>query len=199
MISPRWKRLLENIEVTEDDSGTEILSCASLLSIEAKEKIVLPEGYKELCQTLGTGLLAERVRIFCPTKKYIESERSRLSYAIKRIIEYAEIDLLRNTDRDQKIISLLESAFTFGDLYNAYYSLIWDLRTYDKSDDSYDICYINCDTPEVSEPILLGRDFLEFIESFCYGSKPYNLLPDMFENLLPHEIKTTFFQFKIDS
>lgn len=195
MKSLSWRELLEKLEITSDESNTEILSREELSSTETETGILLPANYKELCQTLGTGLLAERVRIICPTKRYVENERLRLNYAIGRIQEYTRTDISRAINRDREFISLLESAFVFGDLYHSYYSLVWDLRTYSKNDDSYDIYYVNCDTPESSEPILLGRNFFEFIDNFCYGTKPFELLSEMFEEEPSNEIKYTFFQF----
>jgi hypothetical protein len=61
--------------------------------------------------------------------------------------------------------------------------LLWDLRTYDELDDSYDIYILkdgNIDVPTCN----LGRDFYLFIRDFCMGQ---NVTQD-FANLLELEI-----------
>lgn len=195
MIAKKWQQLIEKLEITTDESGSEVFDAEELESVEGWNKIKLPTDYKEFCQTLGTGLLADRVRIFCLTEEYIANERSSLNRAMLKIQEHLQNHPLGNLSRDRTFIDLLKLALPFGDLYDSDLLLVWDLRTYSASDDSYDIYLINCGTPECDDPILLDRVFFDFVQNFCYGSRLSELLPDIFD--LPFTEKDyTFFQFK---
>lgn len=110
---------------------------------------------------------------------------------IAQIKRYPSSDL----SSDLEYIDLLNSAFMFGK-YGAGGSLIfWDLRTYSESDKSYDIYWADWETPECGERILIGRSFFEFVSDFCYGTKSFDLIPELMEGLTPEDIEYTFLRF----
>lgn len=195
MVSFKWQQLVENLEIVEDETGSQLLTSEQLESIEIARNITFPIDYKEYCQLLGTGLLADGIRIFCPVEGYILSESETLRQTIARIRKFAkEYSLPVDPSRDQRVVNLLENAFPFGDMYSSTKLIVWDLRTYSASDGSYDIYYVDCDFPELEDPLLIGRDFFEFIQNFCYGERANELLPNIFD--VPFsEMDYTFFQF----
>lgn len=194
MTSEKWQKLIERLEITTDEGGAEVLDAESLESFENKYNIKLPNDYKEFCQILGTGVLAEQVRICCLTEQYVSNERWFLNDAISKLQKHLENDPSKDPNRDLTFINLLKFALPFGDLCDGDLLLVWDLRTYSRSDDSYDIFCVDCVTPECDDPVFLGRIFFDFVQDFCYTARPSEIFPDIFD--LPFsEEDYTFFQF----
>jgi hypothetical protein len=199
-MNQRWLQLLETIEVIGDGFDKELLGEAEIAIVESELKQSLPVAYKEFCQILGTGMLAEFVRIFSPTKPFIAEGKYHLDYAIQRVEEfmtnYPHLQRDRTVERDQWCIDLFKSAFVFGDYATGEYLLLWDLRTYRQEDESYDIYWVSRDMPEIDDPILIGRDFFEFVQDFCYGTKRFESLPESMEASSLEAIPRTFHQFQ---
>ncbi|MCU0543251.1 MAG: SMI1/KNR4 family protein [Oscillatoriaceae cyanobacterium Prado104] len=186
----QWRQLLATLEVTEDDSGLEILSEDELTAFEIQNNITLPTDYKEFCQILGTGCLWDLVLIFCPSNYLLETQKDMIGAMIDQIRRYPSQDF----NRDIEYINLLNSAFMFGEVGESRL-IFWDLRTYSESDKSYDIYWADWETPECGERIFIGRNFFEFVRDFCYGTKSFDLIPELMEGLSPEDIEYTFSRF----
>lgn len=183
----QWRQLLANLQIRESDSGREILSEDKLTAFEIQNNITLPADYKDFCQIFGTGSLWDFVVIYCPSN-YLLTTQDMIGGMIAQIRRYPSPDL----NRDLEYINLLHSAFMFGE-YGAGGSLIfWDLRTYSDVDKSYDIYWADWETPECDDCIFIGRNFFEFVRDFCYGTKSFELLPQLMEGLSPEDIEYTF-------
>jgi SMI1 / KNR4 family (SUKH-1) len=195
MVSLRWQQLIDSLEITEDESGREILSSKELLRIEKEHHIRFPEDYKEFCQILGTGVLGDRVRMHCPTDKLIHNEKHTLDYATRRMQDYKEYYPPRSLNGIQNIIQLLNSAFPFGDMCDSGLLFVWDLRTYHEQDDGYDIYWIDCRDTERYNPVFMGRSFFDFIEHYCYGTRLAEVFPELL-NLITEEYGRSFFHFR---
>ena len=66
------------------------------------------------------------------------------------------------------------NAFIFGSNPNGH-EILWDLGSYQESDQSCDIYLVPSD--ELEQTTLVGRDFYEFVSDFCLGSKAEEVLP----------------------
>ena len=186
----QWRQLLATLEITEDDSGVEILSKDELTAFETQNNITLPADYKEFCQIFGTGCLWDLVLIFCPSNYLLETQKDMTEQMIDQIRRYPSPDF----NHDLEYINLLNSAFMFGEVGESRL-IFGDLRTYNESDKSYNIYCADWETPECDGPICIGRSFFEFVRNFCYGTKSFELLPELMEGLSPEDIKYTFRRF----
>ena len=65
----KWQTLLKQLEILESSEGVEIWSQQKLQAFEAETGILLPIGYQEFCQVLGTGMFGNYIRIYCPHLK----------------------------------------------------------------------------------------------------------------------------------
>jgi hypothetical protein len=175
-----WNQLLAQIEILEE--GSEILNKEGLSRFEVENNILLPPGYKEFCQTFGTGSFGNFIRIYSPNQNLVEY--SRLS--LESISEQVELFPSENLTRDSNLQSLLENGFVFGDDFGANIA-IWDLRTYSDLDKSYDIYWIDIDASD-KDVYRVGRDFFEFVTDFCLGRGTYEYLPE--DKRPPSDIQT---------
>jgi hypothetical protein len=192
----KWSNLIERLEIFNSE-GQEVFCEEELRSVELEHNIVLPSDYKYFCQYLGTGMLTNSVRIYCPTSMFIEEGKAKLTYMIDRIKEYMCNDAQRDLERDQNYLSLLNSAFVFGDSSTGHHVLFWDLQSYDELDHSYDIYWADLDLPECIDPVRVGRDFFSFIQDFCYGTQMFELVPEYMEDSSQDDIKPIFHQFQL--
>jgi hypothetical protein len=187
-IAQRWQNLLNQLDIIE--KGTiPTFPNSDLLSFEARTGIILPYGYKEFCQVIGSGTFGHFVHIGFPDingsiemielfQQSLESGKSMNMWG--RDVEYLE-PIFNFTE------SLLGSAFVFGSTDTAKIFL-WDLRSYSELDRNYNIYLASFDFPEV---YLVGRDFLEFVRDFCLGNKAFEVLPQgIWPN--PKEVNLTF-------
>lgn len=178
----RWQALLTQLEVIDKSRQTKPTE-ADLLAFEAQTGIALPAGYKEFRQVFGSGTFGDFVNIYggCPNVKLSEELIGFLRQSLERVAEwYRSLNI-------EPLESLLNSAFVFGGTSRAE-SFLWDLRTYNETDQSYDIYLARIDDSHV---YLVGRDFYEFVRDFCLGMKAFEVLP---EGLRPdpQEIYPTF-------
>lgn len=186
-MSEKWKKLIQSLEVLVGE-GQETLNAETLSATEAEYKIILPSGYKEFCQVLGSGELSDIARVYCPTKFFIKASERRIQEAIRHIERFGE-----NFKRDQQYIEQLRSAFVFGESATGEHLIFWDLRTYQESDGSYEIHWANSVSPDCIDPVLLGRDFFNFIQNFCYGTETFDLVPEYVEGSSPGDFSLNFY------
>ncbi|MEO1684061.1 MAG: SMI1/KNR4 family protein [Cyanobacteria bacterium J06631_12] len=164
----------------------EIFSESELSEFEEETKIILPSGYRDFCKVFGSGCFGDDfLAIHCPSKFWVESmspsKRSSITESLQSSQETLQSTYLKS-------LELINSAFVFGG--QDYFSLFWDLRTYRKSDDSYDI-YWALDEPYNGEIYNVGRDFSMFVRDFCLGDDLLNKLPPEFHEHMT-EISSVF-------
>jgi hypothetical protein len=186
-MSEKWKKLIQKLEVLVGE-GQETLDAETLSAAEAEYKIIFPSDYKEFCQVLGSGELSDIARVYCPTKFFIKASERDIHEAIRHIERFGE-----NLKRDQRYIEQLRSAFVFGESATGEYLIFWDLRTYQESDGSYDIYWANSVDPGSVDSVMLGRDFFNFIQNFCYGTEAFDLVPEYVEGSSPEDLSLTFY------
>ncbi|MBW4444694.1 MAG: SMI1/KNR4 family protein [Plectolyngbya sp. WJT66-NPBG17] len=193
----KWVNLIEKLEIVSSE-GQEVLCEEDLRLVELECNIVLPADYKCFCQYLGSGMLSDSVRIYCSTLAFIRESKENLTYMIDRINEYVRNDVQRDLERDQNYLTLLNSAFVFGDSATGHDVIFWDLQGYDELDQSYDIYWADLDLPECVDPVKVGRDFFGFIQDFCYENQMVNdLVPDLMVFNPQEDSKPIFRQFAL--
>jgi SMI1-KNR4 cell-wall len=212
---PKLQSFLERIEVVETEQR-ERMSLAELQQAEAKTGYRLPADYQYFCQEIGTGRAAGFCDLFCMTALNIQDNIDVTADMIdrinRRLIDLAEYRRLVDqglidqskyqgeyvaffSDRqDAEYIKLLQSALIFAS-FNSDRVIFWDLRTYDTVDDSYDIYWYDIYTPDCEKPILIGRDFTEFLIEFCYGQAACILIPDFCVEGEPMQVEYVFHPF----
>ncbi|HEY9852824.1 MAG TPA: SMI1/KNR4 family protein [Leptolyngbyaceae cyanobacterium] len=187
-----WQALLAQLKVFESDESQEIWQPEQLKLFELETGIILPEQYKEFCQVFGTGMFGDYMRIYCPN-----------IYMSNLFINSVKDDVNNFPDPShgkimdvESLKKLLEFAFMFGD--NPSSDIVfWDLSSYSKSDDSYDIYIANSDC-FAGDIHKIGRNFYEFIRDFCLGTRSYELLPESMRPA-PQELTLTFYPFNSKS
>jgi SMI1 / KNR4 family (SUKH-1) len=168
------QRLQDFISTLEDLSLKEysydIPTEEDLRAFEQEYGFFLPPDYKEFCQIIGTATLGNFVIITTPDNK-VSNKRIKLNQCnLQRQIKNEEVEEL-----DIEFVSdLLDFAFVFAHTGNAE-NIVWDLRTYHKSDQSYDIYFIPA--YEIENVYFVGRDFCDFLQEFCFGTRPFEILP----------------------
>jgi hypothetical protein len=169
----KWTSLLAELEVGK--FGGEIFTEEQLSDFESQYNIILPIEYKEYCQVFGTGQFGEFMDIVCPSNRLIEvsnnllnSIRSAADDIPKSRANYLAISI-------DAIMDLLDSAFVFGGYDDSI--VLWDLRTYQEDDHSYDI-YWALSEDFMGDIYKVGRSFFEFIRDFCLGEKAFEVLPE---------------------
>lgn len=185
-----WNKLLSCLEIVNDENGIEIMQYEEIKNFENIRDIVLPESYKDFCQTFGTGVIGDFVTIYCPSDVLVKKQEI-IDGMIDQIRRYSSL----NPTQNQAYINLLSSAFMFGENAAGGKLLLWDLRTYSEVDKSYNIYWADWETPEVDEAILVGRNFFGFVQDFCLGTTSFEVLPEAEYNS-PDDIPKTFFRSK---
>ena len=196
----KWDILLEKLSINTEHS--KVASHKNIVSLAEKINVNLPEDYQYYCQILGSGCLAEFIDIYYLDEDLILEGKEVAEYMIERInygIQHrTSIDSVSleaeeyNENRDdESYILLLNSSLVFGN-YNGEIVFFWDLRTYNSSDDSYDIYCYSQDVPDGEIPVKIGRDFTDFICDFCYGQLPCQLISEVFPES-PREVSYTFY------
>jgi hypothetical protein len=184
----KWQYLLAELEVFEDDEGSEIWTEEKLQAFEFETGIMLPADYKTFCQVFGTGLFGEYMRIYCPNLDWSNLLLNSIKDEINNFPDPRHEKILNMTS----LKKLLDSALIFGD--NSTEDVVfWDLRTYDQVDKNYDIYIANSDCFD-GEVHKIGRDFYEFVRDFCLGMKSYEVLPELMRPS-PQELILTFYPF----
>jgi hypothetical protein len=164
-------------------SSRKTMSEKDFIGIENRLGYSLPKDYKYFCETIGESLLDKFIDLYCLDDGVVEQSNEEIQEMIERI-NYG-VECRRNNhepdpypDRnDTEYIELLNSALIFAE-FNGDRVIFWDLRTYEFTDDSYDIYWYSFDCPDAETPIKIGRSFTDFICNFCYGQLACELIPD---------------------
>ena len=169
----KWKSILKKLEIVLECSiGLSVVSEAEILEFESRHNLILPAEYKDFCQVIGTGR-------FMSNDFYIEvpdPERSEEVLISNGIILEACNDSYKGwSSRNQKI---LDNSYLFGGSDN-FVSFVFDKRTYNEVDKSYDIYGISCHNGFIYS---FGRSFLKFIKNYCVGDKAWIECPMLLEN-----------------
>jgi hypothetical protein len=170
-MSQRLRELIAQFEdLSQEGLSTQILVQEKLQTFEVASGFLLPPDYKEFCQIIGTATLSNFVDIYIPDMERSKRIIKLLKQNLQTQIEYGEAE-----DLDIEFVSeLIDFAFVFAHTPNAE-DIIWDLRTYRKSDQSYDIYLVPA--YEIEAVYLIGRDFCDFLREFCFGELAFDLLP----------------------
>jgi hypothetical protein len=166
----KLQNLVERIEIINPHRET--ISINEFQSIEKKISYELPNDYKYFCQKLGTGRASGFIDLYCMSEKAIENSYQATSDMVDRIDKS-----LVSKEKNHEYIKLLQKALIFAS-FNDDRVILWDLRTYDFKDGSYDIYWCDLYSPDLYEPIKIGRNFTDFICDFCYGQLVCSLIPD---------------------
>lgn len=173
-----WTELLQTLIISgsqEQDSRT----YEQLSSFEIANGTILPSEYKDFCKFFGSGTFGYYVTIYCPDVEQVEIEYLKDELQDSSEVEGSEFGFMI---RDGETLSdvcliqeILDSAFIFGRTSGGEL-FFWDLRTYSQFDDNYDIYMTRVeDFPGIYK---VGRNFLEFIQTFALGTKSYDHLPE---------------------
>ena len=160
--------LLLRLEIS-GSTEPDIFALQELTDFEIRQGFQLPNDYKQFCSLFGSGRFGDHMTVYCP--RIQNSQRS--VYSMRVALELAQEEY-GCFEAAQNIGNLLNSCFVFATNPNSQ-DVVWDLRTYQKSDDSYDIYLLPLDP--LDEFYLVGRSFLEFINDFCIGEGGYQNLP----------------------
>jgi len=185
MSASSFQELFENLQIigsnaTEygidpGDFEYDIFSLEELESFEREKNIILPDSYKDFCQVFGTGCFGEEfITIQCPSNYWINHVNPAKIDSMLTSIQSSPNNDIRG---QREILELLGSAFIFGG--QDYFSVFWDIRTFNKADHSYDI-YWALDEPYEGEIYKVGRHFLSFIQDSCLGNGLSEYLPSEF-------------------
>jgi SMI1 / KNR4 family (SUKH-1) len=165
----KLQALIDRLEIIYPENRKTI-SIDHFQKIEKRLGCSLPDDYKYCCQQLGTGCASDFIRLYCINDENIDD--------LKEIVK----DMVRRLSRVGKkkncleYIELLNSALIFG-CYNSDNAIFWDLRTFNIEYGSCDIYWYDIYSPDASGPILIGRNFTDFLYDFCYGQLPCSLIP----------------------
>lgn len=110
-------------------------------------------------------------------------------------LEQIKIHDSENSSRYQnnlEYVEILKSMLVFASFNEHIF--FWDLRSYHKDDNSYDIYWHNVDEIESDGLIKICREFTDFICDFCYGQLACQLKPNFCDES-PREISYTFHPF----
>jgi hypothetical protein len=174
----KWKSLLKQteirslstLEVIQYNSQTKLctLTLEQLNEFERKSEIILPEGYKEYYQIFGSGMFGKNQ--FRITSLRIEDIEGQLSEGLH------SLELSKEAyEYPQGVVDIFENSYLFG-CGSAYTSFVFDLRTFDKSDNSYDIYGLG---DNINYVYFLGRDFFDFIKDICLGKRANKEFPGL--------------------
>jgi hypothetical protein len=179
----RWQTLLNQLELP-NRKALKPFTEAELSEFEYQTSTVLPVEYKEFCQIFSPGTFgADFLYIHQPS---VELSQESIGFYKQALAGVATMVRLNPCDVAQTM-SLLGSAFVFGGS-SRQEDLFWDLRTYSESDQSYDIYLARLGSVS---PVLIGRNFFDFVHDICLGMNPHTTFPAQLRPYLD-EICLTF-------
>lgn len=153
------------------------LTESQLKDFESQTGLILPQGYREFCQVFGAGGFGlGGFFIDHPDIDEIEAQLGSnqcILEACKGTLEAYKGNYY--SSRSNQIDELLDNAYLFGG-GSGLVAFVFDLRTYNEQDSSYDIYGINCDSDFVC---YLGRDFFEFVRDICIGERAQAEVPEL--------------------
>jgi hypothetical protein len=182
----KWQILVSQVgaEVRSD-----LVPCSNreIADFEEGFKVALPLEFKSFCKTFGAVFFGNEVHISCPNTNY-NLERWRQFFRdvlLPQRETFSEWEFHRQ-EAYEKICDLVEYAYFFGQTSVGLY-FCFDLRTYDITDESYDIYIISMVRDFGIE--CLGRNFFDFIRDYCLGTKLYDSsLPEDMVLIDPYEL-----------
>ncbi|MEM9539470.1 MAG: SMI1/KNR4 family protein [Cyanobacteria bacterium P01_E01_bin.42] len=192
----KWEKLMRCLKFYESRS-IQSLTEDKIVGFEIQNRIHLPQEYRNFLRVFGAGRFGDFIEIYRPSSHtYHRVSEITLEWAREYIKEYPSKDVVW----DRELDDLLSHAFIFGGDDRTNY-VLWDLRSYQSSDDSYDIFWLDGvdfidDGIDYSNDVVykIGRDFYEFICNFCCGLESYRILPDS-RPPQPGEIRYEFTQY----
>ena len=172
----KWQNLLNELEIVGSPGVISPLSQEEIEALELESKIILPIGYKEFGKVWGAGEIAEYMRIHFSRELLFEVSIDCIKSQLSYINTHSELegDILDI----ESLNRLIDSALIFGDTGCAEV-VFWDLRTYNKVDQSYDIYLANFDS--FNGVYKIGRDFYEFIRGVCLGMDSYKVRSELID------------------
>jgi hypothetical protein len=166
----RWRVLLLQVKTTfELTDELNLVSEEQFSMFEKYLEFKLPKGYKEFCFVFGQGCFNKGfLCIHCPR------ENAEIFLASHQEILDATKSLYpQNLD----LKNLLESSYLIG--LGPQTLFVFNLKTYDSEDESYDIYAID----EDGKCYGVGRDFYDFIENFCVTQVHAKQFPDLLKSM----------------
>lgn len=168
-IIQRWENLLATLTVLRKNSHP--CTEAETEIVEKELGFNFPVGYQEYCHVFGSGSLGQGIsrdffRVYCPCCPESSLDIRRTGHNLIGL--RLDLDVSEPLEEESKSIilnRLLEYGYVFADTDRAD-RFIWDLTTFNEEDKSYDIYWIPDE--EVEAVRLIGRDFFDFIEKFCF-------------------------------
>lgn len=165
----KWQNLYKQLEIfnLEKKSNLEI----DIIKFEAQTKIKLPPEYKNFLLVFGTGRFGNYIGLTIPN---IEESKEFMGYYLEKLDYESQFWPEDESSKIKKLRDIFNSALLFGNTPFKQ-DLVWDLRTYNKTDKSYDIYLVMFDCPSAFK---VGRNFYEFVCDFCLGLKSHEILPE---------------------
>ena len=150
--------ICKEIAITNSTQFNSSSFMAYLSKLEQDNQFKFPEDYKFFCNQFGTGEFNDgNMTIIAP---FIGLDHEQALIIQRQIKIYPN----KNNDYDRWILRLInESIFFAIDGASNYY--FWDMNTYKKSDDSYDIYTLTMD--DFEDIVKIGRSFSSFLNDFC--------------------------------
>jgi hypothetical protein len=189
----KLKEFLEHVSIIGEDLQT--MSTKEFVPIEEKIGCKLPDDYKYFCQHLGSGNIGDLIDFSCinndslsDTNDIIKEMTNQAIYGLEQIKIHDGKDSSRYQD-NLEYLDLLKSMLVFGSFNEHIF--FWNLRSYQKDDDSYDIYWHTVDEIESDGLIKICRKFTDFICDFCYGQLACQLNPNFCDES-PREVSYTF-------
>jgi len=189
----KWQDLANEVEfiqvVPRDYEISPLLTTEQLEIYQNKAKVILPPDYKAFCQLFGTGEFPySKTYIRCPNIESLHtgmnSERIVISHLYSRL--KAELKQSEKLEKGKtikqfrllKIQNLLESAYLVGYIWT-YFTIIFDLSSYDELDQNYDIFALH----PTDGCYFFGRDFYNFVNQFCMKTPVQKMFPELWSLL----------------
>lgn len=155
----KWRLLFSNL-VIAPGRNLKTVTEAELKSFEEESGIVFPVQFKEYCQVLGHGMFGyNEFMIYVPI---LEDWSSHL-FAKQGELEACQ-DLY---PWSQDCLDILDNGYLFGGAAGCAH-FVFDLRTYDNSNQSYNIYGFECHYGFMYN---FGHDFFAFVRDYCIGSR----------------------------
>ncbi|MGL6341956.1 MAG: SMI1/KNR4 family protein [Waterburya sp.] len=168
----KWLNLLQSITLTNAFSERVIISQSQLSNFEAETGIILPAEYKNYYQVFGSGMFGELVTIHYLSPSLVEVSKNLIALVKQQIKKYPSKD----KSSERKLVSWLNHILIFASDERGNVAA-WDLTSFNESNSSYDIYWIQIDDFD-DEIYKIGSDFFDFINNFCLGKKINYLLSE---------------------
>lgn len=166
----------------------DLLTQRELSAFEEEMDIKLPKSYQDFCMQVGSGRFSNDVVMECVSPSRVRENLEALKLDL--CISLESNDLAFNIN---EVVSLVHACLPFA-LPDAQ-TIVWDLRTYQIQDDSYDIYLLPFDP--LDRIYFVGRSFLEFIDQCCLGDRLIEITGDYSQPRI-EKVGKRFCQFPLD-